>query len=327
MDPPMTADDELDLAPETALVHASRDVPVVPPEATAVEALKQLSAKRHDHAGTIAVCEDGRLRGIIRSEDLFAASPDATAKDLMDPDPPAVRPGVDQEAAAWHMVRRQESSMAVVDADGKFLGFILASTMLGVLLREHAEDMARIGGFSHDTEVAATAIQEKVGRRIRHRLPWLLVGLAGSLIAANIVDAFQAEIRQTLALAFFLPGIVYLADAVGTQTETLVIRGLSVGVPIGRAFRQEAVTGVLIGIGLGVLFFPFALWLSGDTSVAVYRDSPRAPASVALQASRCRPCVRQRTAGDRDAGHRLSTDIPFLCGLVYRLNRSTSDLC
>jgi magnesium transporter len=141
--------------------------------------------------------------------------------------------------------------------------------MLGVLLREHAEDMARLGGFSHDTQVAATAIQEKVGRRIWHRLPWLLVGLFGALIAANIVDVFQGEIQQTLALAFFLPGIVYLADAVGTQTETLVIRGLSVGVPIGRAFRQEAVTGVLMGAGLGLAFFPFALWLSGDTSVAV----------------------------------------------------------
>jgi magnesium transporter len=61
-------------------------------------------------------------------------------------------------------------------------------------------------------------------------LPWLFLGLLGAIIAADIVGAFERRLEEHVLLAFFIPGIVYLADAVGTQTEALVIRGLSVGV-------------------------------------------------------------------------------------------------
>jgi magnesium transporter len=65
-------------------------------------------------------------------------------------------------------------------------------------------------------------------------------------------------------LAFFIPGIVYLADAVGTQTEALVIRGLSVGVSIGGVVRREVYTGLLVGVTLAAVFFPIGLWRWGD---------------------------------------------------------------
>lgn len=72
-------------------------------------------------------------------------------------------------------------------------------------------------------------------RRFWHRLPWLLLGLAGAFLAAGIVGSFERQLEENVILAFFMPGIVYMADAVGTQTETLVVRGISVGVPIRRS--------------------------------------------------------------------------------------------
>jgi magnesium transporter len=72
-----------------------------------------------------------------------------------------------------------------------------------------------------------------------------------------------------LILAFFVPGVVYLADAVGTQTETIVIRGLSVGVPIGRVFVRELLTGALAGVALAVLFYPVAILRWGQPDVAL----------------------------------------------------------
>ena len=82
--------------------------------------------------------------------------------------------------------------------------------------------------------MARTASEEPVVKRFWHRVPWLLVGLLGALLAADIVGAYEQQLQANVMLAFFIPGIVYLADAVGTQTEALVIRGLSVGVSIGR---------------------------------------------------------------------------------------------
>jgi magnesium transporter len=69
-------------------------------------------------------------------------------------------------------------------------------------------------------------------------------------------------------LAFFIPGIVYLADAVGTQTEALVIRGLSVGVGIGHVVRREIYTGLFVGITLALVFLPLSWWRWGEGALA-----------------------------------------------------------
>ena len=58
-------------------------------------------------------------------------------------------------------------------------------------------------------------------------------------------------------LAFFIPGIVYLADAVGTQTETVVVRGLSLGIPMRRMVARELLAGILIGVVLAAVALPW----------------------------------------------------------------------
>jgi magnesium transporter len=74
------------------------------------------------------------------------------------------------------------------------------------------------------------------------------------------VRGSEADLASDVRLAFFIPGIVYMADAVGTQTEALVIRGLSVGVSIRHVFRLETLTGLLVGLMLAGLSAP-AVWL------------------------------------------------------------------
>jgi magnesium transporter len=143
---------------------------------------------------------------------------------------------------------------------GRFIGFLPPDRLLAVLHHEHEEDMARLGGFLHDTSLARAASEEPFLKHFWHRVPWLLLGLAGALVAADIVDAFERQLQANVVLVFFIPGIVYLADAVGTQTETLLIRGLSVGVPIGRVLRREIFTGLAIGLALAVVFYRVALW-------------------------------------------------------------------
>jgi magnesium transporter len=109
------------------------------------------------------------------------------------------------------------------------------------------------------------------------------------------VSAFEGELTDTVALAFFLPGIVYMADAVGTQTETLVIRGLSVGVSVGRILRLEYLTGAIIGTLLSIAIFPLALVVTDDTSIAAAVSlSLLASASVATVVAVTLPFVMQR---------------------------------
>ena len=269
---------------ETASEHVCHDVPIFGPEARAGEMRRALEARRFEMASHVAVCTDRKLLGMIRVEDLLPAAPETSAHELMDPDPPVVAPGLDQERAAWHAVKHGESALAVLDAEGRFDGLVPPQRLLAVLLWEHDEDLSRLAGVLHRQTAAHAAQDETTLRRLGHRLPWLLVGLAGAIAAAHIVEGFGAQLTRSLLLTMFLPGVVYIADAVGTQTETLVVRGLSLGLDLPRMLRKEVVTGLGIGVILAVVFFAFATWRWGDARtigvVAVALFAASAVASV-----------------------------------------------
>ncbi|WP_113699248.1 magnesium transporter [Nonomuraea lactucae] len=254
---------------DTAGGHAVTAVPIFRLETTAGEAWGRMAGTRYDSASDIVVHDrDRRLRGLVSIERLLAADRDATLAELADRDPPIVAPGVDQEVAAWHAVQHGESSLAVVDPAGRFVGLVPRRRLLRVLLQEHDEDMARLGGYLRGSSLARTAAEEPVARRFAHRIPWLMLGLAGAMASTGILATFEERLAANVALAFFLPGVVYLADAVGTQTEAVVVRGLSVGASIRRLARGEAVTGLIIGTVMAAAFLPFAL-LYGDARVAL----------------------------------------------------------
>jgi magnesium transporter len=136
-------------------------------------------------------------------------------------------------------------------------------------LAEHDEDLSRFGGLIQSTSKARSTSEEPVTRRFEHRIPWLLLGLIGALLAADIVGLFESRLRETIILAFFIPGIVYLADAVGTQTETIVVRGLSVGVPMRSMVFRELMAGTVIGIAMAAIAGPLIWWRWGDSRVAL----------------------------------------------------------
>lgn len=258
-------DDLLRVAAE----HATASVPVAAPGDRAGEVRAALSVRPLESAHDVAVLDGGRLVGLVPVERLLAADTGAAMEAIMDRDPPVILPDAAQEVAAWRMVERGESSLAVVDRDGRFVGLIPPRRMLAVLLAEHDEDLARLGGYRSSTARARQAAEESLGRRLWHRLPWLLIGLAGAMVSAVIVGAFEEELDRKVLLAFFVPGVVYMADAVGTQTETLLIRGLSVGVSVREVVRRELLTGLVIGLLMAAAFLPFALLAWGDAEVAV----------------------------------------------------------
>jgi magnesium transporter len=254
---------------EIAGSHATANIPIAHPDDTAGTVRERLVAQSFDTVADIAVCVDGRLVGIVSIERLLAAAPDVVIDRLMDDDPPVVEPETDQEIAAWVMLEHGEGSLAVVDEDGMFVGFIPPEKMLAVLMQEHDEDIRRFSGLLATGKVARVASEEQVALRLLHRLPWLAIGLIGAMVSAWLVGSSEEQLARTVQLAFFLPAIVYMADAVGTQTETLAVRGLSVGVPIRRFVAKEMIAGALIGAVVAALFFPFCLVAFNDVSVAV----------------------------------------------------------
>ena len=253
----------------TAAQHATRRVPVVAPDRMAGDARAHLAGQRYDIASHILVCDGERFQGLIRIEDLLAASDETPVADFMDRDPPVVAPGVDQEIAAWRAARRGESALAVVDEQRRFVGMIPPHRLIAVLLAAHEEDLTHLGGFTRHDDPSRSSSEEPVRRRFWHRLPWVLVGLVGALLAANVVAHYEDQLRNHVMLAFFVPAIVYLADAVGTQTETIVVRGLSLGVPMRRMIGRELLVGAVMGVVLGALAAPAVWWQWERADVAL----------------------------------------------------------
>jgi magnesium transporter len=254
---------------DTAAAHLTTKVPIAARSSTVTEVRESLFGASYDSVGAIAVLDGERLAGLVRLEHLLAATPSTAMSSIMDSEPPVVGPGIDQERAAWRMALDGESSLAVIDEDGRFHGLIPPNRMLAVLLEEHEEDVARLGGYLASTEQARSAAEEEVRLRLWHRLPWLLLGLGGAMLAAGIVGAFEDQLQEEVLLAFFVPGVVYMADAVGTQTEAVVIRGIAVGVPARHVVRRELLTGLVVGVVIAVLFLPLAWVIWSEWSVAV----------------------------------------------------------
>ncbi len=301
-----------------AATHATRRVPLAHPGGTVGEVRRELLDGHYEFAGDVAVLDGERFAGILPVERLLGAAPHERIADLMDDDPPRVAPETDQEVAAWTMVHHGESSIAVVDRDGSFTGLIPPVRMLSVLLTEHDEDLARLGGLMVGARRARGAAEERVRERVFHRLPWLLLGLAGAMVAAAIVGAYEEEIRTQVLLASFLPGVVYLADAVGTQTEAIVIRGLSVGVRIPQIAVREILAGLIVGLVIAAAFVPIATVIWGDVDVAVGVGlGLLAACSIATVVAMALPWAFQRLNADPAFGSGpLATVIQDLLSIV-----------
>jgi hypothetical protein len=152
-----------------------------------------------DSAIVVAVCTNGRLVGLAPIELLLAAPADAVLADVMDIDPPVVAPahasGAGRLASVEAGGTRSRGGRRIQPLPRPNPPHRLA----GILLREHDEDLDRLGGFLATTADARTARQETVGRRLWHRMPWLAVGLAGAMASAGPLAGIEDQMATNLA--------------------------------------------------------------------------------------------------------------------------------
>jgi magnesium transporter len=251
--------------------YVARGVPTAAPKNTAREILDGLRGSHFDSVHSVYVLDDERtLIGAVEITDLLAAEPHATVGTLMRRDPTAVRVDVGAEDAASVAIRAELAAVPVIDEQGRFVGAFPPRAIMHVLRAEHLEDLHHMAGIWHHSEEARRALLAPPLQRARYRLPWLIIGLAGSMLAAGLVAQFEAILQSQIAVAFFIPAIVYLADAVGTQSEAVAVRGLSLtDAGIGRLLAGEIAAGILMGAALALVAGAFTIVAFGDSSLAL----------------------------------------------------------
>jgi magnesium transporter len=179
---------------------------------------------------------------------------DAEWQALGDPGRPPLLTGLESAGEAVATLRGNgcgaEQSLLVVTPQGRV-----------VLSLGAADLVARVWNTEREDVQAHHALLASPRERVTARLPWLLVGLLGSMLTAVIMSRFQHVLAANIAVAFFVPGLGYLIDAVGTQTEAVVVRGLAINhVAFRRILWDELRTGLLLGLILGALVFGAIWW-------------------------------------------------------------------
>ena len=216
-----------------------------------------------DASHVFVVTEENRLVGVAAIRDILAAATLTPITELArDPVSYCVTVDADREEAASQAIHAGLSILAVCDAQGRLLGAVPARALMSILRDEHLENLHHMVGIFNKSKAAKDALTAAPPRRALYRLPWLLLGMAGMAVSTSMISRFEAALTAHIAVAFFIPAIVYLADSIGTQSEVVVVRGLSLtNSALLPLFLGEVGTGALLGSMLGCLAFPF-VWLA-----------------------------------------------------------------
>lgn len=215
--------------------------------------------------------EAGKLIGVLSIKDVFSHDKKTAVKELMTTAVVSVRAHSHQERVALLAVHHNVKALPVVDHDNKFLGVVPSDTILKILHSESIEDILKGVGVVVAKGEARDTLTGSVGLQIRRRLPWLLFGLLGGMVAAVVVRFFEEALTAQVLLAAFIPTVVYMADAVGSQTQTIFIRSLALDheIKIGRYIRRELFVGLLLSLILGIVIALIALVWLGSPIIGV----------------------------------------------------------
>ncbi len=252
---------------ETAGRKMTPLVPVIRPEQSIAEA-QNILLKRYKELGedkdieTInyfyVVNEEEKLKGVFSIKELFRQPPETLVKKVMKKtEIVKVSPWTDQERVAYLALKHNLKSVPVVDKNGVLLGIVPSDRILDILYKETSKDILQFAGIYHPEFGLDNALDVPVLESIKHRIPWLLIGLFGGILAAWIIGFFEASLKQNLILAMFIPVIVYMSNAVGSQTQTLFIRDLAIHqrLPFKKYLLKQLTTCFFIALVCSLLLF------------------------------------------------------------------------
>jgi magnesium transporter len=255
---------------EAAAAHMVARIPRARPETPVDAVIEDLRGQVYDCADTVFVTDPaGRLLGIVRINDLLADHA-VRIGEIMEEEHEAVRPGDDQEAIARLAIDLNMIAVPVVDDHGHLIGAVPPEALFRILRDEHLEDLQRLAGISTYESGAEAALAAPLVNRFARRMPWLVFGLVASSLITLVMIGFEHTLSQNVAAAFFVPALVYIAGAIGTQAVSVSVRSLSVGeVAIGPLLQDELVIGLGIGTALGLLAAGAVLAVFGEAPLAL----------------------------------------------------------
>lgn len=190
--------------------------------------------------------------GVVPIRRLISAKPKRLVGEIMVTNPIAVNAMDHQEEVAAITARYNLLAVPVVDANFKLLGVITVDDVIDVLQDEATEDMYLMQGLSDEDRVYSP-----MSKSVRKRFPWMVLNLGTAFLAASVIGFFEASIAKAVVLATFMPVVAGMGGNGGTQTLTVITRGIALG-ELSFSDGKSAVLkqfgiGFINGAGVGML--------------------------------------------------------------------------
>jgi magnesium transporter len=224
-------------------------------DVTAREAIESLQTEHSDVEMAFylyVVDEYGKLVGVSSLRQLVVVAPDTSLKEFMSTDVFSVRTDMDQEEVARIVARYDILAVPVVDDANRLVGVVTVDDVIDILRKEATEDILKMAGVGE--EFVET---KSIFKSTRIRLPWLFASCVGGLFAFFIIGKFESSILKYAYLAAFIPVIMGMGGNIGTQSSTIVVRGLATGRlnvrDIWSVVLKELSIGVILGFVYGAL--------------------------------------------------------------------------
>lgn len=226
----------------------------------ALKAIIQASDEIEHVYNVFIVDRDGALIGTVPLQKLITARRNSSVAESIDKTIPSVQTDIDQEEVARMFEKYDLVSLPVVDIRNRLLGRITVDDIVDVMEEESSEDIYRIAGLGEDDTVFNEPMES-----VKRRLPWLYLNLLTALVSALVIGCFENTIQMVIALAVFMPVVAAIGGNAGSQTLTLIVRGLALGEVTfdnaRKALYKQVVVGVVNGLAVGIVIGIIAfLW-------------------------------------------------------------------
>jgi len=235
----------------------------------AIEALQRDYADIEMPFYLYVVDDHGHLVGVISLRQLVVVPPHTQLKAIMATDVVSVQTETDQEEVARIVARYNVLAVPVVDENNNPVGIVTVDDVVDIIREEATEDFLKMAGAGGELIES-----QSIFRSTRTRLPWLLASWIGGIVAFLIIGYFESSLNKLVYLAAFIPIIMGMGGNIGTQSSTIVVRGLATGrinlKQMWEVVFKELSVGFLLGFFYGLLLgvvahFRYDLWLLGVT--------------------------------------------------------------
>jgi len=251
----------------TAGAEMTTEFFALPSKLTVQEALEQIK-EQPDRAETVysiyITSPTGRLRGVVSLKDLVISKPEKTLKEIMNPNVISVLSSDVIQYVYEKISKYDLIALPVVNSDKILIGIITVDDIIDVIEEEVTEDIYAMGAAGTPIDY----VNSNVFSIARQRITWLLALVLSGIFAGFVMQIFQNQLAAYVQLAFFIPLLTGSGGNAGTQTTTVIVRGLATGELTTSLLIQilwkEIRVGVVVGSMMGTLAGVRAYLISHD---------------------------------------------------------------